>query len=62
MNLRAPTGPGRGPGHVAAGCRDLRPGKETSAHGHEAASVGLLASAERAEVCAAALTGVWVET
>jgi hypothetical protein len=46
-------------------CRNLEPGKETLAdgyEGHEVAAAARLASPERPEVYAAALTGVRVET
>jgi hypothetical protein len=60
MTLRPSINPGRGREHAPGSSKDLEPGKEATAHGHaghEAGAVDLLASPERPEVCAAALTG-----
>jgi hypothetical protein len=65
MTMRVSMDLTRGRGHVHGNCKDLEPGKETTAHryeGHEAAAATRLASSERPKVCAAALTGVRAKT
>jgi hypothetical protein len=62
MTLRASMNPSRVRGHFPGNYKELEPGKETSANGHEAASADLLVSPERPKVCAAAQTGVRAET
>lgn len=61
MTLRVFLNPSRSRGHFPGSCETLEPGKKISAHGcggHAVASADLLASPQRAKVCATALTGV----
>ena len=62
MTLRASTGPGRGREHVPGSCKDLQPGKETTARRHDAVPADVVASPERPEACAVALAGVRAKT